>query len=80
MREEWVRFLSFYGIVEVERGITRGDTFWRESIEGPFIVSKSKKRIANPKRVVVKDPAGNDQSGLSIPKETAEKFLVLGIP
>lgn len=73
---EWEIFLGLHGIIRAERG--DGDVYcrcpaWEEIDFGGA--------IANRKRIIIEDPFFLDPHyGLSIPKDIAEKFLVLGIP
>ena len=80
---EWREFLKNYGIIEVYRGDNRGDTrgelSWKELDDNGEL---KEEKARNPKYIIIKDPlfAPTDPYGLKIPKDTAEKFLVLGLP
>jgi hypothetical protein len=66
-REEW---RARHSVVQVLK-LTRA---WQEKKDGKWVNAQSKDRI------IVGDPGGDRMDGLSIPKEVAEKFLVLGVP
>ena len=86
---QWELFLKSHGIVRAERdddGYCRNPA-WR-SLEDD-------ERLADRKRTLIEDPYYNHwvrfcaasrenkplyQQGLSVPKDIAEKFLVLGVP
>jgi hypothetical protein len=76
---EWIEFLKNYGIIEVYRGDTRGELSWKELDDNQEL---KEEKARSPKHIIIKDPlfAIKDPYGLKIPKDTAEKFLVLGIP
>jgi len=77
---EWREFLKNYGIIEVYRGDTRYEGLsWKELDDNGEL---KEEKARSPKHIIVKDPlfAIKDPYGLKIPKDTAEKFLVLGIP
>ena len=70
--DDWVAFCESFGIVTLRRATGREK--WKKR-EGVPATRKT--------HIIIKDPwFGRDQSecGLSIPKDVAEKILVLGIP
>ena len=66
-REEW---RAIHSVVQVRMTMRA----WHDIKDGKWVRAQSKDRI------IVGDPCGDRRDGLSIPKEVAEKFLVLGIP
>jgi hypothetical protein len=74
--EQWELFLKSHGIARAERDDPDGycrNPAWR-SLEDDEL-------LADRKRILIEDPYYNEyQYGLSIPKNTAEKILVLGLP
>jgi hypothetical protein len=77
---QWKEFLKNYGIIEVFRGDTRYEGLsWKELDDNREL---KEEKARNPKYIIIKDPlhAPKDPYGLKIPKDTAEKFLVLGLP
>ena len=88
-RKKWREFIFAYGIREVQKK----NGFWWESV---WIQNAAKEwhdsgcRASKPNRIIVQDPIFEDwdkkrfakstKKGLSIPKEIAEKFLILGVP
>lgn len=74
--QEWEIFLGLHGILRAERG--DGDAYCRNPAWERLGFSGE---IADRKRIIIEDPFFKDRHyGLSVPKEVAEKFLVLGIP
>jgi len=73
---QWELFLKSHGIVRAERDDPDGcckNPAWR-SLEDDEC-------LADRKRTLIEDPYYNEyQHGLSVPKDAAEKILVLGLP
>jgi len=72
--QEWEIFLGLHGILHAER--SEGDYYCRNpawEVDGFSGYDR--------KRIIIEDPFSGDHFlGLSIPKDVAEKFLVLGVP
>jgi hypothetical protein len=73
---QWELFLESHGIVRAGRDDPDGycrNPAWRSLKDDEF--------LADRKRTLIEDPYYNESHyGLSVPKDTAEKFLFLGIP
>ena len=72
----WGLFLKSHGIVRAERDDPDGycrNPSWRSPEDDECLADK--------KRTLIEDPYYNEyQHGISVPKNTAEKILVLGLP
>jgi hypothetical protein len=77
---QWELFLKSHGIVRAERDDPDGycrKPAWRSLEDNECLADRKRTLIEDPYN---EDPYNESHYGLSIPKETAEKFLVLGIP
>ena len=80
--EEWHGFCVAFGIIAVEKDDETYRSKWMKegTAVGCYLYSQSTIPVARKNRIIIRDPERGKELGLSIPKDVAEKFLVLGIP
>ena len=81
--DEWYDFCLASGIIPVERDdgtyrskwMKQGTTVGCYLYDNPFAIPVARKNC-----MIIRDPPRGKESGLLIPKDVAEKILVLGMP
>lgn len=80
--EEWRGFCLKFGIIAVERddGTYRSKWMKEGTMVGCYLYPQFTIPADRKNRIIIRDSERGKESGLSIPKDVAEKFLVVGVP